>query len=96
MVKGTIIDAQTKEPLPFVNVVFVGKNIGTTTDYNGEYIIRTQWPSGKLEASFLGYKTQYKSVIKEKEQIINFQLIPDAEMLDNVVIQAKGKRYRIY
>jgi len=93
IVKGKVVDAKTQEPLPFVNIAFVGKNIGTTTDYNGEYVIRTQWPSGKLVASFMGYKSQYKKVIKEKEQIINFQLMPDAEMLDNVVIQAKG-RYR--
>ncbi len=94
IVKGKVIDAETKEPLPFVNVRFVGKNVGTTTDYNGEYIIRTQWPSDKLEVSFIGYKTQYKKVVKEKNQRIDFELIPESEMLDNVVIQAKGKRYR--
>ena len=42
-VKGTVIDAKTKEPLPFVNVVFKGANIGTTTDFDGKYEIETQW-----------------------------------------------------
>ena len=26
-IKGTVIDAKTKEPLPYVNIVFEGKNI---------------------------------------------------------------------
>jgi len=89
-VYGKVIDAQTKEPLPFVNVYFVGKNIGTTTDYNGEYEIETQWASNKLAASYLGYKDLYKPVIKAKSQRIDFYLQPD-NRLDEVVISVKEK-----
>ncbi len=93
-VRGTVIDAKTKEPLPFVNIIFVGKNIGTITDYNGKYNIETQWASNQIEASLLGYKKQYKSVTKEKNQIINFQLETNTVILDEVTIISKKKRYR--
>ena len=93
-VRGTVIDAKTKEPLPFVNIIFVGKNIGTITDYNGKYSIETQWASNKLKASFIGYESQYKNIIKEKNQVVNFQLEPNAITLDEAVVISKKKRYR--
>ena len=93
-VRGTVIDAKTKEPLPFVNIVFEGKNIGTTTDYNGKYSIDTQWPSNRLIASYVGYKKQYKNIIKGKNQVVNFQLETNTIILDEAVIIAKKKRYR--
>jgi len=93
-VRGTVIDAKTKEPLPFVNIVFVGKNIGTITDYNGKYSLETQWASGKMEASFLGYKKQAKNVVKEKNQVINFRLETNAVILDEAIVISKRKRYR--
>ncbi len=40
-VKGVITDAESGDPLPFVNVAFVGKNVGTTTDFNGKYQLDT-------------------------------------------------------
>jgi hypothetical protein len=93
-VRGTVIDAGTKEPLPFVNIVFVGKNIGTTTDYNGKYSIETLWASDSLQASFLGYNSQTKKIIPEKNQVINFELESKSINLNEVVVSTKKKRYR--
>jgi hypothetical protein len=93
-VKGYVIDASTKEPLPFVNIVFEGKNIGATTDYNGQYSIATQWASNRITASFLGYRKQTKLVETGKRQVINFELTPDSLNLEEVEIVSKRKRYR--
>ena len=92
-VYGVVKDAKTKEPLPFVTVYFVGKNIGTSTDFNGEYKIETQWGSNKLGASLVGYKKQIKSIKTGQTQRVDFYLQPESERLDEVVIKAKG-RYR--
>ena len=89
-VYGKVIDAQTKEPLPFVTVYFVGKNIGTTTDYNGEYELESQWASNKIAASYVGYAEVVKPVQKEKFQRIDFYLKPDNQ-LDEVTITVKEK-----
>jgi hypothetical protein len=93
-IRGKVIDSQTKEPLPFVSIVFVGKNIGTITDYNGKYTIETQWASNKLEASYLGYENQVKDVNTEKTQVINFQLETNTILLNEAVIVSKKQRYR--
>ncbi len=93
-IKGQVIDAKTKEPLPFVNIVFQGRNIGTTTNYNGKYSIVTQWATDKLIASSIGYEKQTKTVIPEKNQIINFELAPNTINLNEVEVVSKKKRYR--
>ncbi len=59
VLKGTVIDSRTKEPLPFVNVILKkdGKMINVSiTDFDGVYTIKPI-PSGKytIEVSALGY-----------------------------------------
>ena len=93
-VSGKIIDASTKEPLPFVAVKFVGKNIGAITDYDGHYSIETQWASNKIEASFLGYEKQTKLVVVGKNQVINFSLQNNDINIGEVVVSSKRKRYK--
>lgn len=58
--KGKILDKQTKEPVPFANVIIEqgGKQSGgSTTDIDGNYTIKPI-PPGKydLKATFVGYK----------------------------------------
>ena len=44
VVKGTVID-NTKEPLIGVSVMVEGTSIGTTTDFDGNYVLKI--PDGK-------------------------------------------------
>jgi hypothetical protein len=53
---GKIIDAQTNEPLPFVNVTFGAKNQGVTTDVNGKFRIKCSLKPDTLFCSFVGYE----------------------------------------
>ncbi|MCB0754820.1 MAG: carboxypeptidase-like regulatory domain-containing protein, partial [Flavobacteriales bacterium] len=93
-VKGTITDAQTGEPLPFVNVAFVGKNVGTTTDFNGKYQMDTKWGSDKVVASFMGYEAVEKDVTQGQNNTVDFQLEPTQIKLQEVTVQAKKGRYK--
>ena len=57
-ISGFISDAETAEPLPFVNIVLQGSNSGTTTDERGYYVIQRLQPgSYTLNISFIGYRT---------------------------------------
>lgn len=93
-ISGIVRDSITKEPLPFVSIVFVGKNIGTTTDYKGYYQIVTQWGSNEILASFLGYKQKTKYIQVGKRQTVDFELAPNNFSLKEVTVKAKRKRYR--
>ena len=93
-IKGTVIDANTKEPLPFVNIAFKGANIGTTTDFDGNYYLETQWATETLLSSFVGYKTASKTVEIGKSQTIDFQLKNEAIEMETFTVKADKKRYR--
>lgn len=93
-VRGKVIDAKTGEPLPFVNVSFVGKNVGTTTGFDGKYMLDTKWGSDSVQASFIGYKAQTRFVVEGDAQVIDFELEPASIELKEVTVKADGKRYR--
>ena len=93
-IKGIVLDAKTKEPLPFVNVTFKGANVGTTTDFDGKYNLETQWAKPTLSASFVGYKTLYKTVVIGKSQTINFFLKNDAVEMETFIVKADKRRYK--
>ncbi|RKY52963.1 MAG: hypothetical protein DRP92_04535, partial [Candidatus Neomarinimicrobiota bacterium] len=38
-IRGRVVDAQTGEPLPWVNVMLEGTSLGAATDANGVYVI---------------------------------------------------------
>ncbi len=88
VVKGVVRDADTQELLPFVNVHFPGTKIGATTDLNGKYRVETYYATDSLQASFIGYKSQTKSIRKDQEQTIDFALSSGSFELDVAVVKA--------
>ncbi len=95
IVRGTITDAQTNQPLPFVTVGFPGTSIGTTSDNNGKYRIETGKSYTQLKFSFVGYKPIVRTIVAYKEQTINVKLQPDVQSLATVTIHSgKKQRYR--
>ncbi len=93
-ITGWVINKRTKKPLPFVNVYFENRNIGTSTDKEGYYEIKTSEASNKLSTSILGYYTQTKEVAVGKTLVINFLLEPENISLNEVKVQSKKKKYR--
>jgi iron complex outermembrane receptor protein len=56
--RGTILDAQSQQPLPGVSVAVPGTGIGTTTDANGRFSLATPAGVRELSISFIGYNVQ--------------------------------------
>jgi len=88
VVQGKVTDAESGDPLPFVNIIFKGTTIGATTDFDGNYIIRTTHGSDSLIASYVGYKSRTKAVKPGVKQTINFQLQEELIGLQEVVVYA--------
>jgi hypothetical protein len=87
-VSGTVKDFETGETMPFVNVSFKGATIGTITDIDGKYSIETSFPTDTLQASFIGYETDYEPVKKKEKQEVNFMLTKETFDLGEVVVVA--------
>ena len=47
-IRGSVIDSETNEPLPFVNITFSGTATGTTTDIEGNYSLEAKAEATKL------------------------------------------------
>src|SRR5882762_9318013 len=86
-VKGIVIDAKKKEPLPFVNVYFKGATEGVATDLNGKYIIHSDMLQPELLFSFIGYKTITRK-ITTMDQTIDVRLVPESQVLDEVIVHS--------
>lgn len=85
-IMGTVTNAATGEPIPFVNIYFKGSTIGSTSDFDGNYAIETYSPLDSLTASYVGYVPQSSRVTPRVFQRIDFALEPDNIMLEEVVI----------
>jgi len=94
VVSGTITDAKTNQPLPFASVSFPGTSIGVNSDVNGKYSITTGKTYTQLKFSSVGYKPVTRTIVAEKEQVINVRMQADVQTLATVNIHAgKKKRY---
>lgn len=94
IVRGTIRDAKTKEVLPFATVFFDESNSGTTTDTLGQFIIETDQTYTKLKVLLIGYNPISKEVTPGIEQVIDFKLVPEAQLLKEVTVKSKRAKYR--
>jgi hypothetical protein len=56
ILQGRVIDAETGEPLPFVNIVFNQRGTGTTTSLDGYFSIDTRVKPEFLKLSYVGYE----------------------------------------
>ncbi len=86
IIKGRVTELGSNNGIPFVNIFFKGKLIGTTTDFEGNYLISTSTPTDSIYVSLIGYKSKAKAVKKNESQIINFQLSPEVLNLRTVEI----------
>lgn len=90
-IKGVVIDKSTRQPLEFVNVLVVGLGIEASTDANGNFLI-TQVPPGiyRLQASFLGYKTELTPEyrVNHVTPYVQIELEEENASLNEVIVTA--------
>lgn len=54
-VNGKVVD-QNEQPVPGANIVIEGKAIGTTTDFDGNFVLETsEVPPFQLKITSIGY-----------------------------------------
>jgi TonB-dependent starch-binding outer membrane protein SusC len=87
-VTGVVTDADTKEPLPGVNVIEKGTARGTVTDIDGKYSFEVSAKGAVLSFSFMGY--QPTEVTINEETVVNIALASELVKLDEVLVVGYG------
>lgn len=95
--KGKIIDAQTGDPLPFVNILFGTFNQGVTTDINGKFVVKSPRKIDSLQCSFVGYSPLVYRINHEHRNddisiVLNRKIF---ELKEFVVIPTENPAHRI-
>ena len=91
VVRGTIIDAETKEPIPGATVIEQDAEnrtiTGVVSDFDGNFAIRIKNPNNNLSVSTMGYKSKTIPLTDASEYTI--ELIPSVSDLEEVLITAE-------
>ncbi len=88
IVEGTVLDAETGESLPGVNVLALGTESGAVTNENGRFELDVPQQADSLQFSFVGFQTRVVPI--EGRTALTVRLQPRAEKLDEVVVTALG------
>lgn len=105
---GVLLDEQTKAPLPYANIVIMGKNKVITTNEKGYFLVRNLAKTDSLNFHYIGYEQkkvcicdlQQGAAISLKEEIISlneffvFSKDYDAKEIVKNVLKHKEDNYK--
>lgn len=96
-ISGNLQDGELAgQPLPFANIIIKGTSQGTTSDFDGNYIINNVAPGTYIiEFSFVGYETKEIAgviVTADTDTSLNATLAANAAALDEVIIQTTARK----
>lgn len=88
VITGKITDG--KHPIAGATILVSGSKIGTSSDANGNFTLKTEHNAGQLEIKYIGHTPQ-SLTFSEKNTIGTIILVPTADQsLDEIVIVGKG------
>ena len=91
-VTGIVVDGELNQPLAGANVVIKGTTTGTTTDFDGKFILSTNEKSGEIIVSFFGFETKTIAFTASGNQtdVGSITINPNVSQLEDIVIVGKG------
>ena len=96
MIKGRVFDSKTNEPIPFATIIIFEKTIGTTSDFDGNFIIAGLEPGWlQLQVSAIGYKpyvSEAVMVTRSKNIFIEIPIEEAPYEIEGVVVKASPFR----
>ena len=85
-VEGYVLDDLSSEPIPSANIFFQNTTIGTTSDIDGKYKIKSRYHNDTLIFKMIGYKDVKVFVEQGKKYRLIIRLKEDSQLLNEVVI----------
>lgn len=93
-IQGVILDANSKAPVPFANVVLKGSYQGTASNFEGEFALAIEESNRNdtLIISVVGYKPQsYKVADYLSDKFHKFLLPPFVYTIQDVTVETKSQ-----
>ena len=101
-ISGTVVDGDTGETLPFVQIYFlksttskgmIPSEIGTTSDIDGNFSISNSAGYNTLNFQMLGYKTEMLTLRKgQNRKNVKVKMTPDVYGLQDIVVTPKHRK----
>ncbi len=93
-IKGIVIDATTKEPLPAANIAIEGTYTGTISNNEGQFSLQTKKLPITLLFRYIGYETNSVHIKTKPGEPLEVQLKPIVYEMEN--IQVTGEDPAVY
>ena len=71
VIQGKITDTETGDPIPYAAVLIKGTIVGISTDFEGNYKIKSSVIADSINVTYLGYDSFNKKLSQEYNQTIN-------------------------
>lgn len=105
-VSGKVIDAETRDPLAFVNIIISGTKSGVSTDIDGKFTLRSDQPINALYLTYVGYYPLQYSIpdgktggiviqLQQKTFDLNeVEILPTINPAHRIIDSVMANRYR--
>ncbi|WP_165733916.1 TonB-dependent receptor [Polaribacter sp. 20A6] len=84
---GKVVD-ENNDSLPGATILVKENNKGTATDFNGKFNVNLVKGTYTIMVSFVGYNTVSKEISLTKDDKIEFSLMPNSTVLEEVLVSA--------
>ena len=95
--RGIVRDRETRQPLPYATIALPGREVGTVSNSEGEFILKVDpqlaAKEGVVEVSHLGYRTTRVSLLSESSsKAVTVWLSPVATPLSEIIASTGDAR----
>lgn len=94
VLKGTVTDSISNEPLPFISISIKGGTTGTMTDNSGKFSLRVPNTTQLINAVSIGYKEKSISLKSQKLSNMKIQLCRVSYAMSEVIVRPKKTKYK--
>lgn len=92
--KGKVMDVTNKEPIGYATIAAIGSTTATSTDDNGNFVLKVEPGFSKIRISYVGYESQDVTISGQSYQEVTVYLVPEENTIEAVQIKApKRSKY---
>ena len=89
VIRGTVTDAATGEPLPAATLQVLGVYDGTISNAQGIYVLELHSLPATVEVRYIGYRSQKIEVTEGANEVQDFELAPVPIEMEELVVTAQ-------